>query len=550
MRSRVLGHFSNAYAYPAALPFDRRASLEQVRRCWEEFLAVSPFGRAVGMHLHIPFCRRRCSYCDCSSELLRDPARLDNHLERLTQELEYLRSTFVGTRLNRLYVGGGTPNLLAPEQLRRLAAEIDARYQFETGAVRSIELAPELCTEAGLEAVREAGFNRLSFGVQTLNERVLRAVNRPSMSQRKAARAVARAASGGFPEINVDLIFGLAGERTASFHRAVRQVGRWSPHTITIQLLANSEIGRGYRSRAHERQVAQRFADYALGLGQRLKRELPAYRCHLRPRTVVLVHRDMPRPWDRWLDFYSGQDRVAVSTVGFGLYAQSKLHGAWHLQNADNQPDFDPSAQRFVTRPYTPELEAAIDAACGLMNEGRFDPQEIARRYGQLPDSLQRRVDELLASGRLRRAGRQVVSGAQRTNPLRPLVTELAAGASQRVEENTGPQTPLRARQNATPRGGLAVTCRAAGGEWVVHVERAEKNRRYYAVVRGLGLYYGAPERWDSEAEAQMSTVMQGLLGRLDAAGVAAADLAHGSERIRSIVLAELARQPWVEVSR
>jgi len=548
MRACVLGHFSSAYPFPAALPFNRRAALDQVRQYWEEFLGSSSFARAVGMHVHVPFCRRRCSYCDCSSELLRDPALLDAYLDKLAPELEYLRSTFQETRLNRLYVGGGTPNLLAPEQLRRLAKEIDTRYQLEAGAVRCIEFAPELTTQARLEAAREGGFNRVSFGVQTLNERALRAVGRPSMSARKARRAVGRAAASGFSEINVDLIFGLAGERTASFHRTVRQLAQWSPHTITIQLLSNSELGRVYRSRAHERAVAKRFADYALGLNRRLRQELPAYHCHLRPRTAVLVHEEMPRPWDRWPDFYSSQDRVAVSTVGFGLFAQSKMHGAWHLQNADSRPDFEPRSLRFVSRRYTPELEAAIDAACGLMNEGRFDLQNIARRYGQVPTPLRQRVRELLASGRLRRAGRQVVCSEQRTNPLRPLVTELAEEACPEVEDNAGQgtasQSPLRGDE---PRAALAVPFRAGDGEWVIHVERAAKNRRYYAVVRGLGIYYGSPQSWDREAETQMSSVMHGVLGQLDISGASATDLADGTQRIRAIVQAELARLTWVE---
>lgn len=543
MRRRLLGYFPLGTPLPAALPLDSQRSLAEIRQLWTTFLDQSLLARRLGIHVHIPFCRHRCSYCDCSSTTLKGGQDLWTHLEKLDAEMAYLAPAFRSTQFERLYVGGGTPNLLRPVQLRQLAESVNTRYALAAGAVRCIEFSPELSTPAKFAAAGEGGFNRVSFGVQSLNRRVLRAVNRPSMTAKKAQRAVALAQAHGFADVNVDLIFGLAGERTDSFLGTVLQVGAWTPHTITIQLLARNELSAPYRSPAHERAVARRFISFAEQLAQRAEADLPGYQLHCRPRTVVLVHESLERPYDQWPDFYAGLDRILCSTLGLGRFAHSKMHGAWHLQNVDQEPDFGPDAHRYVARRYSPELEAVIDAACALMQDGRFAPTEIARRYGSVPPALQARTAELVARGRLHKEGGWRVMRGLRTNPLQPLVSALAEAASDAREQPQSAEVEVE-----EPSGpGVTVEFVSQGEALYIRLEPASSERRYYTVVGDVGVFYSSPGPLEADTEAALDGLMQAVRRRLMAAGVSAGDLPRHGHRLVELVRRELARAGWSE---
>ncbi len=543
MRQRLLGYFPLGTPLPAALPFDSQRSLAEIRQRWQTFLTHSPWVRRMGIHVHIPYCRHRCSYCDCSSTRLGSGQDLTTHLDKLDAEMTYLAPTFRSTEFDRLYVGGGTPNLLRPAQLRHLAEAVHARFTLAAGAVRCIEFSPEISTPAKFTAAREGGFNRVSFGVQSLNRRVLRAVKRPSMTPLKAQRAVTLAHEHDFADINVDLIFGLAGERTDSFLRTVMRVGSWTPHTITIQLLARNELSASYRSRSHERAVARRFVGFVEQLARRVDKDLPGYQLHCHPRTVVLVHESLARPYDQWLDFYAGLERILCSTLGLGRFAHSKMHGAWHLQNMDQEPDFAPDAHRYVARRYSPELEAVIDAACALMQQGRFAPADIAHRYGCVPPVLQTHLAELVARERLHKKGRWLVMRTLRTNPLVELVRATAEAASDASE-----QQPSKAVETPEPSGpGLTVPFGAAGETLYIRLEPAASDRRYYTVVGDLGVFYSSPGPLKADTEAALDRLMQGLERRLMAAGVSAGDLSESAHHIDRLVRRELARAGWSE---
>jgi len=536
--------------------FDRRLSLAQVRSHWRAFLRSSPFGGEVGLHVHIPYCRRRCTYCDCSSQPLGSPARLDAHLERLRAEMRYLCDTFGAVHMSRLYIGGGTPNLLSPTQLQRLAADVDACFRLRPGAVRNIEFAPELTNAAKLEAVRAGGFNRLSFGVQSLNTQVLGAVQRDSMSATRAERAVREGHAAGFAEINVDLIFGLAGERTRSFHRGLREVTRWGPHTVTVQLLANSELGTAYRSRAHERAVAHRFVGYAEQLEVRLAAELPGYRLALRPRTLVLVHEGLRRPWESWLDYYSGQDRVTTSTLGLGTFAQSRMHAAWHLQNMDHLSEFDPQARHYQGRRYTSELEATLDAAAALTIGGHFDLAVLRHRYGPAVEPLEHVLIRLEARGQLGRSGDSVSTRGGRKNPLLPLLRDLSQRCGADVSDGRGvitdPKLAIQGRlveapdgQKPGPQDALEVSFRVDGSRWFVQVEPATEDRSYYTVVGGVGIFYGAHGPWSDEVEHPLGQLMETLARRLAAARCSTRDVTDRAPQVRSLIETELKARGW-----
>lgn len=427
MRNRYLGYFSDTYPNPGVLDYpEQHVNLQQIRNRWESFLMTSRFASDIGIHVHIPFCTRKCDYCDCSSDKLDSSTSMSEYADLLVEEMAYLEETFRNEEFTRLYVGGGTPNVLTTRQLKVLLGEIKARFRFRDGSIRCIEFSPELTRKSKLEAVRRAGINRISLGVQSINQHVLQAVGRPGMNDTVAKKAVSLARDSGFEMLNVDLIYGLANESDDSFHQGIREMLALGPETLTIQLVHNSNVARVYHSEEHEQEIAAQYVLYAEKYLTSIHTVFPEYECHIRPRVCVIVKRAMKRPWDEWLDFYSIQDRVIVTTLGFGLFAHSKMHGELQYQNINRSLEFDPMADVYMTHEYTRELEAFIDAACGLMNAGLFSMNEIAERYGKLPPRLHKVIETLAASGQLRISGDQVFCVEGSSNPLLPAVNAIA----------------------------------------------------------------------------------------------------------------------------
>ncbi len=158
-----------------------------------------------GLYLHIPFCQRRCGYCDFYSTTsleLREAL-----VEALCVEMEE-RCALLPTSPSTLYLGGGTPSLLSPSQVKRL---IDQAKRVWRGAVLkevTLEANPDDLSEAYLAEVRESGVNRLSIGIQSFFDETLRAMNRRHTAS-EGIEAIKRARAAGFDNLSIDLIYGL-----------------------------------------------------------------------------------------------------------------------------------------------------------------------------------------------------------------------------------------------------------------------------------------------------------------------------------------------------
>lgn len=161
-----------------------------------------------GIYVHIPFCRRRCIYCAfCSSTLL--PLR-ERYVSAVISELSLRRDYLDGERIETVYLGGGTPSLLPEESLRRLLEALTS-FTDNSGEV-TMECNPDDITPRLVETMKEAGVNRVSMGVQTFDDRLLRFLRRRH-NARQAIDAVATLRRGGISNISIDLMFGLPGQR-------------------------------------------------------------------------------------------------------------------------------------------------------------------------------------------------------------------------------------------------------------------------------------------------------------------------------------------------
>ena len=171
-----------------------------------------------GLYFHIPFCKRICAYCDFYKSA--ETARLPETLQAMHRELESRREYLGGEAVRTRYFGGGTPSLCPPEQLRALLDHAADLFDCSAAEETTLEANPDDLTPRYLAALREAGIDRLSIGIQSLDDDCLRLMNRRHTA-RQAVEAVRAARDAGFGNITVDLIFGVPGFGGDSLRRTL-----------------------------------------------------------------------------------------------------------------------------------------------------------------------------------------------------------------------------------------------------------------------------------------------------------------------------------------
>ena len=199
-----------------------------------------------GIYIHIPFCKRVCAYCDFFKEV--GTERLPALIGAMQRELEARRNYLQGEPVRTLYFGGGTPSLCPPATIRTLL-ETAARW-FDCSHVEetTLEANPDDLTPAYLDALRKAGIDRLSIGVQSFDDACLRLMNRRhTAAQAAAALRMARAA--GFLNLTADVIFGVPGFGGDSLRRTLdRLLAADVPHISAYHLTVEPDTAFGRRA--------------------------------------------------------------------------------------------------------------------------------------------------------------------------------------------------------------------------------------------------------------------------------------------------------------
>ncbi len=193
--------------------------------------AVKDQGQCVGLYIHIPFCRRRCLYCDFTS-FSGHRRWWQRYLQVLLQEIRELSPL----RPCTLYVGGGTPTVWPAAYLEELIKAARAAGLGE-GAEATVEANPGTVGPRKLALLRQSGYNRLSLGVQSTKDENLRLLGRLHTAQ-QAHRALAQARAAGFANINIDIIYGLPGQSLAAFREDLERALEWEPEHLSAYCLS------------------------------------------------------------------------------------------------------------------------------------------------------------------------------------------------------------------------------------------------------------------------------------------------------------------------
>ena len=165
----------------------------------------------LSLYVHLPWCVRKCPYCDFNSYEFRGALPAAAYVDALLRDLDTETPVVGPRRLQSIFIGGGTPSLFSGTEIGRLLEGISARVPIESLAEITLEANPGAVEAERFSAYREAGVNRLSIGVQSFRPDKLKALGRVH-DDLEAARAIAVARNAGFVNINVDLMYGLPGD--------------------------------------------------------------------------------------------------------------------------------------------------------------------------------------------------------------------------------------------------------------------------------------------------------------------------------------------------
>lgn len=186
------------------------------------------------LYLHIPFCQRKCAYCDFYSSADFSAEDIEQYVELLGLELVPLGQKYPQTPpVKTLFFGGGTPSLLAAEQNERILRQVEDLFGFSPDCEISLEANPGTLSAAKLNGYRQAGINRLSLGVQTLNDDQLRLLGRVHTAD-EARQAVALARDAGFENISLDLIFALPDQTLGQLAEDVEGLLALQPQHLSL----------------------------------------------------------------------------------------------------------------------------------------------------------------------------------------------------------------------------------------------------------------------------------------------------------------------------
>lgn len=242
-------------------------------------VSLSPYlerleGREASLYFHIPFCAHKCGYCNLFSQQCCDAERISLYLHTMRRQAEQLSVAAQGLKFTSFAVGGGTPLILDEGQLEELFCLAELFGVHPSRVFTSVETSPEYTQKSVLRQLRARGVERLSMGVQSFNETELKKLKRrPGLGT--VVGALENIVEAGFPQFNLDLIYGIEGQTVESFMRSLNTALIYRPNELFIYPLyvrpgtrinvrSTDDIGYAIYKSARELLVGQGFVQTSM----------------------------------------------------------------------------------------------------------------------------------------------------------------------------------------------------------------------------------------------------------------------------------------------
>ena len=220
-------------SYPPAPIFNHAFGSKEYREALIENNSQNPDAE-LSLYFHIPFCDTLCYFCGCNMVVSRDQKRMREYVKYLTKEMKIIHQSLSPRRLvTQMHWGGGSPSNLSPENIALLAEGVHSMFKFDDDAELGVEIDPRGLTYEHMLALRRAGFNRISMGVQDFDPAIQKLVNRVQ-SEKITRDAIKWSKELGFNSINIDLIYGFPLQTAKSFSFTLDKIIEFSCERIAV----------------------------------------------------------------------------------------------------------------------------------------------------------------------------------------------------------------------------------------------------------------------------------------------------------------------------
>lgn len=350
-------------------------------------------GTPLGVYIHIPFCRKRCTFCYFKVYTDKHSDEIQGYLDATIQELTiYSQKPFIdGRKPAFIYFGGGTPSYISSRQLTSLVEAIKRLLPWDEAEEIAFECEPGTLTEGKLQVIKDLGVTRLSLGIENFDDHILE-INGRAHRSKEVDRSYRFARSIGFPQINIDLISGMMGETDENWRECVRKAIALEPDSITIyqmEIPYNTTIFRDMKvlgqtvAPVADWKTKREWLGYAFSELEKAGYSIAsAYTAVKDPRRTHFVYRDQ---------LWRGADMIGLGVASFSHI------GGTHFQN---KHDFEPYVETIrqgqlpIFRALTPtEEERMIREFILQMKLGRIQRSYFQDKFGV--DVRQRFADPL-----------------------------------------------------------------------------------------------------------------------------------------------------------
>jgi len=344
----------------------------------------------LSIYIHIPFCHSLCYYCGCSKIVTRNRARAEQYLDSVLQEVSLQAELFSpGRTVSQLHLGGGTPTYLDRAQMHRLMDALRTHFTLQSDDHRefSIEIDPRTVSTEGIAALADAGFNRISMGVQDFAGDVQEAVNRVQAAEEtwdliRAARA------SGFGSVSLDLIYGLPLQTADSFDRTLGLVLDMRPDRLAVYSYAHlPQMFRAQRL-IHEAQLPEPTVKLEI-LRRTIERLTAAGYVYIGMDHFALAEDELVKTQGRGelqRNFQGYSTHGNCDLIGLGVTAIGRI-GDCYSQNAKDIEAYEkaleqgrlPIERGLIMTPDDRVRGAVIQE---IMCQGRLDFASVSGRFG------------------------------------------------------------------------------------------------------------------------------------------------------------------------
>ena len=354
----------------------------------------------LGIYIHVPFCRKRCHFCYFRVYTDKEAKEIRAYVDNVIEELRtYSKKPFIGGRKPQfLYMGGGTPSYLSVSQLEQLRAQIHDILSWDDMEEVTFECEPSTVNPKKLQALKDFGVTRLSFGVENFTDEILEINGRAHLSK-EIYRAYDFARDVGFNQINIDLIAGMINETWENWEYNIRKAIELDPDCVTIyqmEIPYNTTIYKKMKEEGKitapvaDWQTKRAWVDYAFN-------ELSKYGYEVGSAYTMVKSKDKTRFVYRD-SLWAGADLIGLGVSSFG-----HVNGT-HYQNMHN---FEPYMEKVqagelpVFRALTPTNEERLIREMILqLKKGEISRAYFENKFGvDITDKFKNQYSDLVSSG-------------------------------------------------------------------------------------------------------------------------------------------------------